>query len=255
MAESPQALLAELERLLEETSWKGPPSDLSHLTPEQDQVFQEVVLGGAYHDTLAQVIVQQVEKTVGTVGGGERVFRLCSVGCGDGKLDRKILSLLVAAHPQLGVEYVGVGLCEQGCEEVEGVMEGVGEGVKVRVVARDYGELSKEEVGTFNCVLMVSCLCYSVTPEATLQAVLSLVEPGGHLLLVSSSRQSVDELIGRFWKHQRHYDLCTTEDVVAILKKMEKKYTMLQLPVTFDLSSCVLMISLRVRNQSTFLIE
>lgn len=234
-AKSLQVLLTELDQLLEETSWKGPPSDLSYLTPQHDQFFQQVILGGAYYDNMAQCIALQVEKTCET---SEKVFRICSVGCGDGKLDNKILSLLVTAHPELEIEYVGVGLCEQACEEVLSVMEGIGEKVKVQVIAKDYSELSNDDVGTFNCVLMVSCLCYSVVPEVTLEAVLNLVDPSGVLVLVSSSRQSVDELIGRFWKHQRHYDLCTTEDVITMLHKIGRKYTMLQLPVTFDLSSC-----------------
>ena len=236
--ESPQELLAKLDKLLEETSWKGPPSDLTHLTadPEHLQLFQEVVLGGGHQDSIAHCLAAQVDKVLEGVAR-EEPFRLCSVGCGDGKLDRRILGRLVEAHPGVELEYVGVGLCEQGCEEVLGEMEGVGEGVRVRTVARDYSELSREDIGSFHCVLMVSCLCYSVAPEATLQAVLSLLEPGGRLVIVSSSRTSIDQLNGRFWKHQRHYDLCTTEDATAILKDMGRSYSTLQLPVTFDLSS------------------
>ena len=237
---SPQELLAELDRLLEETSWKGPPSDLTHLTanPEHLQLFQQQVLGGGHQESMARCLAGQLGKALETEGT-EGPLRLCSVGCGDGKLDRKTLAELLASHPGLAVEYVGVGLCEQSCEEVEGEVGGVGERVKVRAVARDYSELSREEVGSFHCVLMVSCLCYSVVPEATLQAVLGLLEPGGRLVIVSSSRQSVDQLISRFWKHQRHYDLCTTEDATAILKKMGREFSILQHPVTFDLSSCL----------------
>ena len=235
---APSELMIELDRQLEETSWKGPPSDLSHLTsnPEHLEWFQQVVLGGTHQETMAQCISSHLERAM---EGFEGTFRLCSVGCGDGRLDRKVLSQLVGARPGLTLEYVGVGLCEQGCEEVLVEMEGVGEGVSVTTLARDYSELSKEEIGLFNCVLMVSCLCYSVTPDTTLQAVLGLLELGGHLLLVSSSRHSIDHLIGRFWKHQRHYDLCTTEDATAILKKIGREFTLSQLPVTFDLSSCV----------------
>ena len=237
-SKSPQVLLDGLDRLLEETSWKGPPSDLSYLTaPDHLLQFQEVVLGGAYYDTMAQWIITQVEKTLEGLGKKES-FRVCSVGCGDGMLDKQVIRELAAAHPALAIEYVGVGLCEQGCEEVEGEMESVGDNVVVQVVAKDYNELYKDEVGTFDCVLMVSCLCYSTAPETTLRTVLELVNPAGDLIVVSSSRQSVDELIGRFWKHQRHYDLCTTEDVRDMLQLMGRKYSVQQLPLTFDLSHC-----------------
>ena len=234
---SPEELLQELDRLLGETSWKGPPSDLSHLTSNQQhlQLFQEKVLGGGHQESVASCIASHLERALGT----RETFRLCSVGCGDGKLDRRMLSKLVSAHPGLDIEYTGVGLCEQGCEEVMGEMEGVGERVKVRAVARDYSELTRDEVGSFHCVLMVSCLCYSVAPDTTLQAVLGLLETGGHLIILSSSCHSIDHLISRFWRHQRHYDLCTTEDAAAILKKMGREYSMTQLPVTFDLSSCI----------------
>jgi len=142
------------------------------------------------------------------------------------------------SNPSLEIQYIGVGLCEQGCEEVEGELEGLAENIIVQVVAKDYAELSKEELGMFNCVLMVSCLCYSMAPEATLKAALELVKPEGELIVVSSSQQSVDELIARFWKHQRHYDLCTTENVKDILQKIGIKYSVSQLPVTFDHSQC-----------------
>ena len=186
---------------------------------------------------MAQWLTKQAEKVIETLGQG--TLHVCSVGCGDGKLDKEILASLSAAHPALTIEYVGVGLCEQVCEEVAREMEGVGDNVVVQVIARDYSELSKEEVGMFNCVLMVNCLCYSSAPDVTLEAVLQLLEPAGELIIVSSSRHSVDELIGRFWKHQRHYDLCTTEDVVDMLQKSGRKHSISQLPVTFDLSSCI----------------
>ena len=53
--------------------------------------------------------------------------------------------------------------------------------------------------------------------------------------MVLSSQQSVDELIAQFWKHQRHYDLYTTENVKA---KDWNEVLVSQLPVTFDLSQC-----------------
>ena len=237
-SKSPQVILDELDRLLEETSWKGPPSDLSYLAdPAHLQAFQEAVLGGAYHNTMAQWILKQVEQSLGALGE-KGTFRVCSVGCGDGTLDKEIIGGLAAAHPGLAIEYVGVGLCEQGCEEVEGEMEDVGENVVVQVVAKDYSELSKDEVGTFDCVLMVSCLCYSTVPEAMLRAVLGLLEPAGELIVVSSSQKLVDELIGRFWKHQRHYDLCTSEKVKAMLQEVGNQYSVQQLPVAFDLGQC-----------------
>lgn len=234
----PHIILAHLDQLLKETSWKGPPSDLSHLAdPQHLQEFKEVVLGGAYDKTVPDWVLKEVRKTV-ELAQDKSSFRICSVGCGDGSLDKQILTELAVSNPSLEIQYVGVGLCEQGCEEVEGELEGLAENVIVQVVAKDYAELSKEELGTFNCVLMVSCLCYSTAPEATLKAVLELVKPEGELIVVSSSRQSVDELIARFWKHQRHYDLCTTENVKDMLQKMGMKYSVSQLPVTFDLSQC-----------------
>lgn len=235
--ESQEELLSRLDSLLEETSWKGPPSDLSYLTTDEQQLkfTQEVVLGGGQESTV-HCLTSQVKEALEAVGGG--TFRLCSVGCGDGMLDRKILLGLVDSGLNQDLEYVGVGLCEQGSEEMVGRMEGVGERIKVRGVARDYSELTREEVGSFNCILMVSCLCTTVAPRTTLEVVLNLLEPGGRLVIVSSSRQSIDQLIGRFWRHQRHYDLCTTEDATSILQDMSRTYSVLHLPVTFDLSSC-----------------
>lgn len=237
-SKSPQVLLYELDKLLHDTPWRGPPSDLDYLTdPDHLLHFQKVVLGGAYYDTMAEWIGKQVEQTLEALRKKES-FHVCSVGCGDGVLDKKIIGMLSAAHPSLAIHYVGVGLCEQGCEEVERKMEDVGDNVVVQVVASDYSDISIDEVGRFDCVLMTSSLCYSTAPEATLESVLQLVKPNGQLIVVSSNQQSFDELISRFWKHQRNYNLCTTEWVRGILEKMGKKYSEKQLPVMFDLSQC-----------------
>ena len=88
---------------------------------------------------MVQCITKQIETIVKTLGE-EGTLRVCSVGCGDGKLDKKIMRELATAHSALTIKYVGVGLCEQ----VEGEMEGVGDNVLVQVVAKDYSELSKE---------------------------------------------------------------------------------------------------------------
>ena len=237
-SKTPGDILVDIDELLKESSWKGPPSDLSHLAdPDHLQEFSEMVLGGEQDKKTMEWILKQVEQSM-KVALGKTSFQVCSVGCGDGALDKQVLEELAAAHPTTEIQYVGVGLCEQGCEEVEAKMEGLAGNVMVQVVAKDYSELSKEEVGTFDCVLMVGCLGYSPAPEATLKAILELVKPEGELIVVSSSHQSVDALIARFWKHQRQYDLCTTENIKEILESLGVKHKMTRLPGVFNLTRC-----------------
>ena len=62
---------------------------------------------------MVQCITKQIETIVKTLGE-EGTLRVCSVGCGDGKLDKKIMRELATAHSALTIKYVGVGLCEHG---------------------------------------------------------------------------------------------------------------------------------------------
>ena len=118
------------------------------------------MLGGAYNKTVPDCVLKEVRKTV-EMAQDKSTFRICSVGCEDGSLNKQILTELAVSNPSLEIQYIGVGLCEQGCEEVEGELEELAENIIVQVVAKDYAELSKEELGMFDYVLMVSCLCYS----------------------------------------------------------------------------------------------
>ena len=73
--------------------------------------------------------------------------------------------------------------------------------------------------------------------EPMLSGAAQLLKPDtGELVIVSSSRQSIDELITRFYSHQRTYELYTAETVLSTLDKLGVKYTVGHETVTFDLT-------------------
>ncbi len=63
------------------------------------------------------------------------------------------------------------------------------------------------------------------------------MKPGtGELVIISSSRQSLYELITRFYSHQRTYELYTAETVTATLEKLGIKYKVEHETTSIDLA-------------------
>ena len=233
MSTATQAL-SELDGVLSQTKWHGPPSDMTHLQDSQHlEAFKHL---GNSEVVISQRIVEKAKALIESSGSKE--FRICSVGCEDGSLDRVVLGELSKAHPSVKILYTGIEIDEQVCDVAEERLNDVASNVKVEIVAKDYEELSKEDFTAFDLMLMVNCTYYASSLEELLKGAVQLLRPSGELIIISSSRQSFEELITRFWSHQRKHELYTSESVTATLSKLGIKHTVDKAPVTFDLTEC-----------------
>ena len=263
-AATARGALQRLDKLLGDNPWKGPPSDLSHLCePEQVESFKalgdhEEVISKWITDTAERVLTEVVEplkengvqelaeEDVDAAASAE--FRFCSIGCADGTLDERVMRALLAAEQKQAttasdmptIRYVGIDIDEQLCELAEEKMEAICPGrLTAQVLAQDYQDLEDVTLQPFDVIVMTNFTYYCTSLEPALSSACRLLKPDtGKLIIVSSSRQSFDELITRFWLHQHKYDLCTTEFVTKALGALGIKHKIHREPVTFDLTRC-----------------
>jgi SAM-dependent methyltransferase len=226
-----QEILKSLDCALEHVKWKGPPSDLSHLnSPEHLACFSKL---GNQEQVTSQRIIAQAKQRAAECGG---VLRICSIGCEDGKLDRLILEGL----KNMKIEYVGLDTDEQVVEGALEKLQGVSPSIDTNAVAVDYEEvnaLSELALEPFDLVWMVNCTYYATSLKHLIQSVLKLLTSSGVVLIISSSRQSIEELVTRFWSHQRKHPLQTTESVLNVLTQSGVPYEVYKEPVSFDLTT------------------
>lgn len=235
-ARSSDDILKELGLLLKETPWKGPPSDLSHLgNPEHLEAFKQL---GNYEKAISKWIVDRAKLLLESIKPVTKMFRICSIGCGDGSFDILILRDLAKSYPSMAFQYMGVDLDERMCEIAEEQAEGIAPNITAETVAEDFQDLTKEDIGDFHLITVKPNCLYYAELLPLLRSVVKLMKPYGELLLVTSSRQSFDNLITKFWLHQHKQDLNTTELIVSALQKMSTKYKVLKQSLMFDLTKC-----------------
>lgn len=240
-ARDPKTILEDLDKALDKITWQGPPSDLSHLgDPDHLTCFQKM---GNYKDVISKWLVQKGRELVklNKDGASLEQFQICSIGCGDGSLDQRILSDLVKLFPSTTFHYMGTDADDQICEVAESKLKGLAPNVEVEVLVKDYQELEDDDIATrFDLVIMVNSISayYTTSLEPLLKGVIHLLKPTGELVIISSSRQSFDELVARFWLHQQNQELQSTEFVTKALDKLDVKHNIYKEPLTFDLSQC-----------------
>ena len=107
----------------------------------------------------------------------------------------------------------------------------------MELLERDYEELTNDGLQPFDFILMANCTYHASALDPMLTGATQLLKPGiGELVIISSSRQSLYELITRFYSHQRTYELYTAETVTAALGKLGIKYKVEHETTTFDLT-------------------
>ena len=229
-------ILKHLDHLLKDTPWKGPPSDLSHLgDPEHLEAFKRL---GNYERAISKWIVDGAKQLVASMKPIAKMFRVCSIGCGDGSFDSLVLKELAKMYPTMAFQYVGVDLDERVCEIAEEQAEGIAPNITAETVAEDFQDLHKEDIGDFHLITVKPNCLYYADLLPLLKSVVKLMKPSGELLIISSSRQSFDNLITRFWHHQHKQELNTTEMIVSALQEMSIKYKVIRQSLVFDLTQC-----------------
>ena len=113
------------------------------------------------------------------------VFRICSIGCGDGKLDRQVLTKINEKFPDVVIHFCAFDVNEVFVEHAKESLKQL-DNVEVEILARDIEKVNGE-FAPCDMVLCVSVLYYVKSLEHALSNVLKLVKNDGEFSISSNT--------------------------------------------------------------------
>ncbi len=156
-----------------------------------------------------------------------------SVGCGGGTMDRRIADVF-AQHTN-SLHLVGVDPNPLHTEAfIECFADQPAEASAVTTLFEDY-----ESDRRFDVIHFVHCLYYFEHIEPSLSRAISLLKPGGWLLVLQAPNESLNGLADRIWRKQWNRRAWFSNDVLATLHGMELDAGLERLDATVDVTSCL----------------
>ena len=217
---TPQVILKELDQLLEESPIV--PSYAEDMDdPEYTQQYIEMQKLSSVTDKNVGLIVETASKMITTQH--MQTFKLCSIGCGDGEFDRRVLSRLTASFPNVNLQYIGVDVNEVSCQTAQELLKQI-QGVKVEVKRSDLQQLNPDDLGPSDLIIMVHVLYYVEAILPVLLYATKHLKPSGYLIIVNAHRYPLSELYDRFWLHEHKKSLWFSDSIIEILDEMGIEY-------------------------------
>ena len=231
---TPQYILEELDQLLKETPVV--PSYSENLDdPEYTQQYIEMQTLSSVTDMNVELIVETASKMITT--HCKQTFQLCSIGCGDGEFDKRVLTRLTKTFPNVDLQYVGVDVNELSCQTARETLKPI-QGVKVEVMQCDLQQLSPGDLKSCDLIIMVHVLYYVEAIQPVLSYTLKLLKPAGCLVIVNAHRYPLSELYDRFWLHEQKKPLWFSDSILNVLEKMAITYHVEVSQGPCDVSHC-----------------
>ena len=89
---------------------------------------------------------------------------MCSLGCGDGRLDKEYISKIIAERPEANIEFLGVDInvssCRLATELFSAMAQEHGERFKFNIINCDILDVSTKEHGVFDMVVAIHTLYF-----------------------------------------------------------------------------------------------
>ena len=124
-------------------------------------------------------VVQRVVDCVGEMlsKSSPSVFRICSVGCGNGKVDLQLLTKISEKFPDLRIHFSGFDVNELLLEHAKETLQQL-KNVEVEIAAKDI-ESDGNEFPPYDLVVCVHVLYYMKSLDQALSNMLQLVKKDG----------------------------------------------------------------------------
>ena len=103
------------------------------------------------------------------------MFRVCSIGCGDGHLDEDILSTLTRANSDIQIQYVGIDISKTFCKLAQEKIK-PGKNVTVKIYNQDFMDFTDEP---FDIVIASHSLYYFNSSGLAVKKALGLTNKNG----------------------------------------------------------------------------
>lgn len=106
------------------------------------------------------------------------VFRLCSVGCGDGRFDKKVLEGITQKFPEKNLHYVGIDTNTLSCQQAR-LLLGSLKNVVVEIHNQDIQQMATADIKPCDLVIGVHMMYYVSSLEGALNNIIKLIKPQG----------------------------------------------------------------------------
>lgn len=144
--------------------------------------FARNIYGSAKGEIRLAIIWQHLLKTLPQLSGN-KLLRILDAGCGFGQLDLRLASL--------GHTLVLNDLSEKMLFEARKAFSQQQPKAEIEFLHLPVQSLSAEKLGQFDLVLFHAVLEWLARPRRTLQNLLNLIKPGGHLSLLFYNRDAL----------------------------------------------------------------
>ena len=161
-------------------------------------------------------------------------LNVCSVGCGDGEVDFKILSQVSERFPQRRVNFVGIDINKSSCIEAEKKLSSLP--YSTTIINEGILEVDQRTLPKFDVVQMVHVHYYIIDHlECLFSKALDLVKPKcGSIEVIVTKSTPLWRLVEPF-----NNSTCFAHQLIKELEMIGLKFTTHDLPGVADFSCCV----------------
>lgn len=182
-------------------------------------------------DFLAESIRERVERAPQT-----QPFRICSLACGDGVMDKMVLERLLRTLPAERYEFLGIEINEDLCRAEEECLAALPVTTKIRCM--DLNQMTPADAPDMDFVYMVHGHYYTPDFDTQLDNILSIRGPNTTLQIVSAQDAVYNQLYLRFWRHELGRTWWLSDHLIAALRKREIEPTVQNIMARLDITRC-----------------
>ena len=218
----PQQILEELDKLLGDNPLLPSYSDGMN---DPDYTIQHKHMQQLCSKSREKNINYVIEQASAMIDKDKKsTFRFCSIGCGDGRFDKEVLTQLLKIYPHLDLQYLGLDVNEFSCQTAWEVLGSL-ESVQLEILTKDIQHMSPADFEPCDLVIAVHVLYYVESLKAAVSCALKVVKPDGCLMVINSFRYPLGEIYHRFWLHEHKRRLWYMQDIEEILTEMGITYS------------------------------
>ena len=171
-------------------------------------------------DAVCKEIESHLQKS-----DNQQSYRICSLGCGGGKLDKQILQQLTEKYPGVKFEFVGLDNNQASLEVARSTLKDVSfASVEYHDLEGDVQALSK--FSKFDAVIAVHLMCYLKSKASLLPDFVALLKPSGVLFAIHCAIDDPLLKLTEVFKkdHEKVCNMLPKDDVLSCLEEMKGKY-------------------------------
>ena len=217
----PKQILEELDRLLEENTLSPSYTDGMN---DPDYTLQHKQMQKACSKSRENNINYVVEQASEMIAANQsKTFCLGSIGCGDGRFDKNVLTQLLEKYPNLDLHYIGVDVNETSCQIAHEQLSSL-KGVQFEILAKDFQHVRPADIEPCDLVVAVHVLYYVASLKTVLSCALKMIKQSGCLMVFNAHRDPLNEIAYRFWVKEHNRPLWYTHDIKNVLEEMGITY-------------------------------